>query len=73
MSAISTAQYGMLAAQRRFAESAERVARLNLDGAEVDLTQEMVGQALALTDFAANAQVLKAADEMGRRALDILA
>jgi flagellar basal body rod protein FlgC len=68
MIAISTAQYGMLAAQRRFAESAERVARMN-----VDLTHEVVDQALARPDFAASARVLKAADQMSRKALDLLA
>jgi flagellar hook protein FlgE len=73
MIAISTAQYGMLAAQRRFAESAERVARMNVEGAEVDLTHEVVDQALARTDLAASARVLNAADQMSRKALDLLA
>lgn len=71
MIAMVTAQYGMLAAQRRFEDSASRVARMDVEA--VDLVQEVVAMAMAKTDFAANAQVIKAADRMTRDALDILA
>jgi hypothetical protein len=73
MIAMATAQYGMLAAQRRFGDSAERVARMGAGDAHVDLTQELVAQAVAVTDFAANARVLQGVAETSRRALDILA
>ena len=73
MIAMVTAQYGMMAAQRRFDDSASRVARMDVPGENVDLVQEVVSMAMAKTDFAANAQVIKAADRMTRDVLDILA
>lgn len=73
MIAMVTAQYGLLAAQRRFEDSASRVAQMDAASESVDLVQEVVAMAMAKADFAANAQVIKAADRMTRDALDILA
>lgn len=73
MIAMVTAQYGLLAAQRRFEDSASRVAQMDAASESVDLVQEVVAMAMAKADFAASAQVIKAADRMTRDALDILA
>ena len=70
MDPIATAQYGMLAASRRFEGSAERVAR---QGVEVDLGAEIVDQLVAKTEFSANLAVIRTAREMSGELLDILA
>jgi flagellar hook protein FlgE len=73
MDPIATAQYGMLAASRRFDASASRVARMGVEGENVELTTEIVEQINAKSAFAANASVIRTAQDMQDRLLDILA
>ncbi len=73
MDPIATAQYGMLAASRRFDASASRVARMGVEGEQIDLASEIVEQVTAKTAFAANASVIRAAQDMQGELLDILA
>jgi len=73
MDPIATAQYGMLAASRRFDASASRVARMGVEGESVDLSAEIVEQITAKTAFAANASVIRTAQDMQGALLDILA
>ena len=73
MDPIATAQYGMLAASRRFDASASRVARMGVEGEAVDLPTEIVEQITAKTAFAANAAVIRSAQDMTGKLLDVLA
>ena len=59
MDPIATAQYGMLAASRRFEASASRVAQMGAPGAEVDLAAEVVSQITAKHEFSANASATR--------------
>lgn len=72
MDPLSTARYGMMAAESRLAASASRVAAWQ-GGDDVDLVGETVEQVQAKTQFSANAKVVKIADEMWRSLLDIQA
>ena len=77
MQAISIAAAGMMAAADRLSASAQRVAASDAqvekasDTKEVDYVGERVGQIGAATDFKANAAVIKTADEMNKRLLDL--
>lgn len=73
MDPIATAQYGMLAASRRFDASAGRVARMGVEGGNIDLPMEVVEQITARTEFSANASVIRTAQDMTGELLDILA
>lgn len=73
MDPIATAQYGMLAASRRFDASAGRVARMGVEGENIDLPMEVVEQITARTEFSANASVIRTAQDMTGELLDILA
>lgn len=73
MDPIATAQYGMLAASRRFEASAFRVAQMGDPAANVDLGREVVEQVTAKHEFSANAAVMRTADDMMGDLLDILA
>lgn len=73
MNPIATAQYGMLAASRRFDASASRVAQMGVPGQEVDLPREIVEQITAKTELSANISVLRTAQDMTGDLLDILA
>jgi flagellar hook protein FlgE len=70
MDPISTARYGLIAAERRFGDSAERTARMATD-TTVDYAQEAVEQVQAKHALKANAGVIKVADAMWRSLLDI--
>jgi len=70
MNPIATAQYGMMAASRRFETSAGKVARMDDD---LDLGGEIIEQIQARHALSANAGVLRAADEMYGDLLDVLA
>ena len=70
MDPISTARYGIMAAERRFADSASRVARMAGDGS-VDYGAEAVAQVTAKQAFTANVQVVKVADQMWQALLDL--
>ena len=70
MDPLSTARYGMMAAESRLAASASRVAASDgVDG--VDYAQEVVTQIEAKQQFAANAKVVSFADDMWRALMDI--
>ena len=69
MDPISTARYGMMAASRQLAESANRVA--NLAGDPGDYAVEAVNQIEAKQAFKANVGVIKVADEMWDSLLSI--
>ena len=73
MDPIATAQYGMLAASRRFEASASRVAQMGAPGAEVDLAAEIVSQITAKHELSANASVIRTAQDMVGDLLDIVA
>jgi flagellar basal body rod protein FlgC len=63
MDPISTARSGLMAASARFERSANRVANMWTDPS-VDLVEETVEQVKAKTEFKANLQVIRFADEM---------
>ena len=73
MDPIAAALSGMLAASRRFDASASRTARMGVEGEAVDLPAEIVDQITAKTAFAANAAVIRSAQEMTGKLLDVLA
>ena len=65
MQAFSVAAAGLNAAASRLTASAERTAQWNATVSEsTDLAKEVVEQVSAKTDFAANAAVLRTADQM---------
>ncbi len=70
MDPLSTARYGMMAAESRLAASASRIANWN-GGDGVDLAQETVEQVQAKVQFEACAKVVGIADEMWRTLLDV--
>ncbi len=73
MNPIAIAQYGLIAAAGRFAQSAEKVAAMSVGGMDIDLVREVVDMKLAEAGVSANAAVLRTADQMQGVVLDILA
>ncbi|MFM1960450.1 MAG: hypothetical protein RL588_1967 [Pseudomonadota bacterium] len=73
MNPIAIAQYGLIAATNRFSESAQRVSKMSIEGADIDLVREVVDMNLAKAGVAANAAVIRTADQMQGVVLDILA
>jgi flagellar basal body rod protein FlgG len=74
MRVLPIATAGIQAASQRFEASAARTARaLTPAGADVDLAKEAVEQIGAKTAFSANISVIRTADEMTGRLLDMLA
>lgn len=71
MQAASLALSGLKAATARFDASAQRTARAGDPAAETDLVTDTVERISAKHDFSANLAVLKTADEMTRRLLDL--
>ncbi|RRN66486.1 flagellar basal body rod C-terminal domain-containing protein [Caulobacter sp. 602-1] len=75
MQALSIAASGMMAAADRLNASAQRVAASDAQAAEslgdVDYVKERTEQIGAATDFKANAAVVRVADEMNKRLLDL--
>ena len=70
MDPLSTARYGLMAAERKFSDSASRVARMAGDDS-VDYATEAVAQIEAKQAFNANAGVITVADEMFQTLLDL--
>jgi len=70
MDPLITARAGMMTAERRFADSAGRVARTSADE-PVDLVHEAVEQIQARTQFAASAAIVRFSDDMWRALLDM--
>ena len=73
MNPIAIAQYGLIAAANRFAESAQKVASRSVEGMDIDLVREVVDMNLAKAGVSANAAVIRTADQMQGVVLDILA
>lgn len=82
MNAIDNALSGMLKQTERVNVAAERIAKASFSGApaenqaitdEVDLSREAVALLTSKTLFKANVAVLKAADEMLKSTLDVIA
>jgi len=73
MNAMITAQYGMLAASRRFEASAQRTVQFGTPGSDVDLGREVVEQVMAKQEFSANLGVIRTADQMTNALLDLIA
>lgn len=69
MNPIAVAQYGMMAASRRFEASAGRVAQ---QGFEADFARETVEQVSSKAEFSAGLNVIRTADEMMGDLLDIV-
>ena len=63
MDPISTAHYGMMAASRQFESAAAQVVGA-ADGPDSDLVSGMVGMVQAKHAFAANATVIRFAQDM---------
>jgi flagellar hook protein FlgE len=64
---------GMTAATRRFESAAAEVARSSLPEANADLPGAVVETIQSKHAFAANAAVVRTADEMAKQMLDIIA
>jgi flagellar hook protein FlgE len=73
MNVTAIAQGGLQKAFQSFEQSAERTARMGAPGADVDLGSEIVTQLQAKTAVSANIAVLRTADEMLGKLLDIKA
>jgi len=70
MDPISTARYGLMAAERRFADSAVRVAKMAGDDS-VNYAAEAVEQIQDKQAVSANIHLVKVADEMWQALLDL--
>ena len=66
---MAIALSGVNSATQRFEASAKRV----VSDKNADLAHELVTQKIAAVDFEANLKVIKTADEMMKKTLDILA
>ena len=66
---MAIALSGINSATQRFQASANRV----VSDRNADLANELVTQKIAAVDFEANLKVIKTADEMMKKTLDILA
>jgi flagellar basal body rod protein FlgC len=73
MDITAIALSGMEAAQQNVPKVAKRIASPEQSGDTVDLSTEMVSLLDAKNQFAANAQVMKTAQEMEKRTLDLSA
>jgi flagellar hook protein FlgE len=73
MDPISTARYGMMAAQQSLDASAGRVVGMADPTSGVDYGQEAVSQIEAKQAFSANIGVIKVADEMWNALLNLQA
>jgi flagellar hook protein FlgE len=73
MGIFGVALGGMAGAEARLETTAKRLAGVADPADTVDLSAEMVALMESRNTFAANANVLKTADEMERKALDVLA
>ncbi len=72
ISSISIAASGMHRASHQLEQSASRIARLGVEGNDVDVSAEMVNVIQAKHDFKASAKVAGVAGDMTKTLLDIL-
>ncbi len=73
ISSISIGASGMHRASQQLEQSASRIARLGVEGNNVDMATEMVNVIAAEHDFKASAKVVGVARDMSKALLDILA
>lgn len=73
MDITAIALSGLEAAQQNVQTAAKRLASPEQSGDTVDLSTEMVALLDAKNQFAANAKVVKTAQEMEKRTLDLFA
>ena len=73
ISAISSGISGMQQAAARLETSAAKIARAGTGLGEVDIATEMVNVMLSQLDFEASTKIVKAASDMQKSAIDILA
>lgn len=72
ISSLSTAAAGMHRASSQLEQSASRIARIGVEGNDVDVSAEMLNAIQAEHDFKASAKVAGVASDMTRALLDIL-
>lgn len=72
ISSISIAASGMHRASHQLEQSAGRIARIGVEGHDVDIASEMVNVIQAKHDFKASAKVASVASDMSKALLDIL-
>lgn len=72
ISSISIAATGMHRASAQLEQSASRIARISMEGNDVDVATEMVNVIQARNDFKASAKVAGVASDMSQALLDIL-
>ena len=72
ISSISIGASGMQRASQQLEQSASRIARIGVEGNDVDVGAEMVNTILAKNDFKASAKVVSVASDMSKALLDIL-
>lgn len=72
ISSISIGASGMHRASHQLELSAGRIARIGVEGHEVDIATEMVNVIQAEHDFKAAAKVIGVATDMSKSLLDIL-
>ncbi|WP_086470625.1 flagellar basal body rod C-terminal domain-containing protein [Devosia lucknowensis] len=72
ISSISIGTTGMQRASHQLEVSAGRIARIGVEGNDIDITSEMINVITAKNDFTASAKVVSAASDMSKALLDIL-
>jgi len=72
ISSLSIAATGMHRASSQLEQSANRIARIGVEGNEVDIAGEMINAIRAEHDFKASAKVAGVASDMSKALLDIL-
>lgn len=72
ISSIGIGASGMHRASSQLEQSASRIARIGVEGNDVDIGTEMVNVIQAKHDFKASAKVVSVAADMSKALLDIL-
>ncbi len=72
ISSIGIGASGMHRASHQLEQSASRIARIGVEGNDVDIATEMVNVIQAKHDFKASAKVVSVASDMSKALLDIL-
>ena len=72
ISSISIGAAGMHRASAQLETSASRIARIGVEGNDVDISTEMVNVIQAEANFKASAKVVGVASDMSKALLDIL-
>jgi flagellar hook protein FlgE len=72
ISSLSNAASGMHRAGHQLEQSASRIARIGMEGNDVNVSAEMINVIQAKHDFKASAKVASVASDMTKALLDIL-